>query len=125
VAWAELENRRDLGKKGQDRALTRKEKRKIRRKCPVRNALFALTAVLVVMTVVSSKSPAEECMIGDSALCLADPKCHWDGERRGCYPGPAPFRDACAAHEDKGICATSSVGCQWSEADNKCVSKAQ
>jgi hypothetical protein len=67
---------------------------------------------------------AEECMTGDSAICLADPNCHWDGERRGCYPGPAPFRDACVAHEDKSICNTSSLGCQWSDAANKCETKA-
>ena len=46
-------------------------------------------------------------MIGDAALCLADPNCHWDGSRRGCYPGPAPFKDACAAHEAKAICDVS------------------
>jgi hypothetical protein len=91
----------------------------------MRNALFALITALVVLTAASSRGiAAEDCMIGDAALCLADPKCHWDGERRGCYPGPAPFRDACAAHEDKGLCATSSLGCQWSDVDNKCVSKA-
>jgi hypothetical protein len=88
--------------------------------------MFALIVAFAVLTTTSSQSPAaEECMIGDAALCLAAPNCHWDGEKRGCYPGPAAFRDACAAHEDKGICATSSLGCQWSDADNKCVSKAQ
>jgi hypothetical protein len=68
---------------------------------------------------------AEDCMTGDAALCLADPNCHWDGDRRGCYPGPAPFRDACGAHEDKDICNISSLGCQWSESSNKCESKTQ
>jgi hypothetical protein len=88
--------------------------------------MFALIVAFAVLTTISSESPAaEECMIGDAALCLAAPNCHWDGEKRGCYPGPAPYRDACASHEDKGICATSSLGCQWSDADNKCVSKAQ
>ena len=92
----------------------------------MRNVLFALIAACaVVATVPSTRTAAEECMIGDAALCLADPKCHWNGEKRGCYPGPAPFRDACAAHEVKSICDTSSLGCQWSDADNKCVSKAQ
>ena len=92
----------------------------------MRNVLFALIAAWVVVAAAWSIGvAAEECMIGDAALCLADPKCHWNGEKRGCYPGPAPFRDACAAHEDKGICATSSLGCRWSNADNKCVSKTQ
>ena len=35
-------------------------------------------------------------MIGDAALCLANPNCHWEADKRGCYPGPAAFRDACA-----------------------------
>jgi hypothetical protein len=86
----------------------------------MRNVLFALIAACVVLI---AASLAEECAIGDAALCLADPNCHWDGERRGCYPGPAPFRDACAAHGDKAICDTSSLGCKWSEAASKCESK--
>lgn len=92
----------------------------------------SLTAVLLatffftIADVLQSKAADQECMIGDAALCLAaSPKCHWDAERRGCYPGPAAFRDACAAHKDKEICASSSLGCQWSDANNKCESKAQ
>jgi hypothetical protein len=64
-------------------------------------------------------------MIGDAALCLAHPKCHWDGQRRGCYPGPATLSDACAAHEDMAICDISSLGCQWSDAAQKCESKTE
>ena len=90
----------------------------------MRIVLFAMIAACVVLAAASFKSEAaEQCMIGDAALCLADPNCHWDGERRGCYPGPAPFRDACASHGDKAICDTSSLGCQWSDATNKCESK--
>ncbi len=91
----------------------------------MRSAIVALLAVVAILALPFESQAAEECMIGDAALCLADPKCHWDGERRGCYPGHAPFRDACAAHEDKAICATSSLGCQWSETANKCESKTQ
>jgi hypothetical protein len=92
----------------------------------MRNVLFALIAAWIGLTAASSWGlAADECMIGDAALCLAAPKCHWDGQKRGCYPGSAPIRDACAAHGDKGLCATSSLGCQWSDTDNKCVSKTQ
>ena len=114
-----------MGNKAEPRGQTRQEGLGPE-EVPMRNVLFALIAAWVVVAAASTISvAAEECMIGDAALCLADPKCHWNGEKRGCYPGPAPFRDACAAHEDKGICATSSLGCQWSDADNKCVSKTQ
>jgi hypothetical protein len=93
----------------------------------MRNAIFAMFTACLALTAATPRSPAaEECMIGDAALCLlAAPKCHWDSDRRGCYPGPGAFRDACAAHEDKGVCVTSSLGCQWSDAGNKCESKTQ
>ena len=92
----------------------------------MRNALFVLIAAGVLSLAAATKSPAaEECMIGDAALCLANPNCHWEADKRGCYPGPAAFRDACAAHGAKDICNTSSLGCQWSDADNKCESKTQ
>lgn len=90
----------------------------------MRSLLVALIAAPLALAAGSFESEAAEpCMIGDSAVCLADPNCHWDGERRGCYPGPAPFKDACAAHEVQSICDTSSLGCQWSEADKKCEAK--
>lgn len=67
----------------------------------------------------------DECMIGDSALCLANPNCHWDGERRGCFPGPAEYQDACAAHGDQGICdSDTTLGCKWSAEKSVCESKA-
>ena len=92
----------------------------------MRSAMFALIAVCVALTVNSVPSlVAEDCMIGDAALCLAHPKCHWDGQRRGCYPGPATLSDACAAHEDMAICDISSLGCQWSDAAQKCESKTE
>jgi hypothetical protein len=82
-------------------------------------ALFLSLAASVVET-----SAAEECMIGDSALCLANPNCHWDGERRGCFPGPAEFQDACAAHGDQAICdGDTTLGCQWSAEAKACGTK--
>jgi hypothetical protein len=90
----------------------------------MRNVTFALIAACIALTAASlPSSAAEECMIGDAALCLADSNCHWDADKRGCFPGPAAYRDRCAAHQDKTICATSSLGCQWSESADKCESK--
>jgi hypothetical protein len=90
----------------------------------MRSLIVALIVAPIAMAACSFKSEAAEpCMIGDAALCLADPNCHWDGSRRGCYPGPAPFKDACAAHEAKAICDVSTLGCQWSEASKKCEAK--
>jgi hypothetical protein len=90
----------------------------------MRNMMVALIAVPLALSLSTYASAApENCMIGDSALCLADPNCHWDGEKRGCYPGPLPKQDVCVVHEDKAICDTSSLGCKWSDATNKCESK--
>ena len=84
--------------------------------------LVALVALTLAFGAGSFKAAAEEhCLTGDSAICLADPECHWDGARRGCYPGPAPKQDACAAHGDKSICELDvSLGCKWNADDNKC-----
>jgi hypothetical protein len=92
----------------------------------MRSLIIALIAALVIIAAGSFKGEAaEECMIGDAALCLSDPNCHWDGSRRGCFPGPAPKQDVCVVHEDKAVCGTSSLGCQWSDGTNKCESKAE
>ena len=83
--------------------------------------IFALIIALPVALGASSvaMAAAEDCMIGDSALCLANPNCHWDGETRGCYPGAAQYQDACAVHTDQAICDTdTTLGCKWS-ADTK------
>lgn len=71
----------------------------------------------------SQAASAEECMIGDAALCLAAPNCWWDSDRRGCYPGEAPVKDPCNAHEQEGLCNTSSLNCKWSQTANKCEAK--
>ena len=91
----------------------------------MRNMIVVLIAVLLALSLSTCASAApDECSIRDSALCLANPNCHWDGEKRGCYPGPLEAADVCVVHEDKAICDTSSLGCKWSEATNKCESKA-
>ena len=92
----------------------------------MRNMMVALIAVALALSLGTYASAApENCMIGDSALCLADPNCHWDGAKRGCFPGPLPKQDVCVVHEAKATCDTSSLGCKWSDAANKCGSKAE
>jgi hypothetical protein len=79
---------------------------------------FALAPSLV------EAGAAEKCMIGDAALCLASPDCHWDADKRGCYPGQAEYQDACAAHTDQNLCdLDTSLGCKWSSSANKCETK--
>jgi hypothetical protein len=91
--------------------------------------MHGLVAIVIALTLalaasVVETSAAEECMIGDSALCLANPNCHWDGERRGCYPGPAQHQDACAAHGDQAICdGDTTLGCKWSAEAKACETK--
>lgn len=66
---------------------------------------------------------AEDCMIGDAALCAANPNCHWDFQARGCEKGPPPHQDACAAHGSKETCnGDTTLGCTWDEAAAKCES---
>jgi hypothetical protein len=85
-------------------------------------ALIALAATLSLVTCASAAP--DICSIRDSALCLANPNCHWDGEKGGCYPGPAPYRDPCAVHEGEAICASDdTLDCKWTAARNKCESK--
>jgi hypothetical protein len=88
----------------------------------MRSLIVALIALPFVIAV-TSKSVAVECSIRDSAVCLSNPKCHWDYSKRGCEPGPAPDQDGCVAHEAKETCNTDdSLGCKWSEEANKCQS---
>jgi hypothetical protein len=86
------------------------------------------TFILVLMAISAGtvdRAAADECRISDSALCLANPNCHWDVDKRGCEPGPLQATDACAAHEDKGICESdTTLGCQWSADKKECLSKA-
>jgi hypothetical protein len=91
--------------------------------------MHGLVAIVIALTLalgasVVETSAAEECMIGDSALCLANPNCHWDGEKRGCYPGPAQDQDTCAVHGDQAICdGDTSLGCKWSAEAKTCETK--
>jgi hypothetical protein len=87
--------------------------------------IVALITVLVALSLGTCASAAPEiCRTGDSALCLADPNCHWDGEKRGCFPGPLPKKDVCAVHLDKTVCDTDvSLGCKWSAENDRCESK--
>jgi hypothetical protein len=66
----------------------------------------------------------ENCATGDSAICASDPNCHWDVDKRGCYPGPLQAPDACSAHGDKTICESDvSLGCSWSAENNTCQTR--
>ena len=91
--------------------------------------MHGLVAIVVALPLaiaasVVKTSAAEECMIGDSALCLANPNCHWDGEKRGCYPGAAEYQDACAVHDDQAICdQDTALGCKWSAEAKACETK--
>lgn len=91
----------------------------------MRNIAIALIALAATLGLGTFASLAEEtCSIRDSAMCLANPKCHWDGSKRGCYPGPAPYQDPCAAHEADAICASDdTLGCKWNAETKKCESK--
>jgi hypothetical protein len=87
----------------------------------------ALILGLVALSAGTIKAAAlESCATGDSAICASTPNCHWDVDKRGCYPGPLQAPDACLAHGDKAICDSDvSLGCQWSADNKKCVSKAK
>jgi hypothetical protein len=87
----------------------------------MRVAQFVLAAMLSLAS--EALAAADECSIRDSALCLANKNCHWDGSQTGCYPGPAPYVDPCASHEGEEICnSDNTLGCAWTAA-KKCESK--
>ena len=82
--------------------------------------IVTLIAALVAM---GAGAATENCMIRDFAVCAANPNCHWDYERRGCYPGPLARQNPCAVHEDSKVCETDvSLGCNWNTETNKCKS---
>jgi hypothetical protein len=87
--------------------------------------MIVTLSITLAATAISAgtASAAENCMIGDAALCAANPNCHWDFQRRGCEQGPPPHEDACAAHEAKDICdGDSTIGCKWNANQGKCES---
>jgi hypothetical protein len=86
----------------------------------MRLMIVALVAALVAM---GAGAATENCVIRDSAVCAANPNCHWDYERRGCYPGPLARGNPCSVHEDSKVCETDvSLGCNWNAETNKCES---
>jgi hypothetical protein len=90
----------------------------------MRRMIVVLIAALVAMGAGTFKiAAAEKCMIADSALCAANPNCHWDYERRGCYPGPLARENPCSVHENSKVCETDvAIGCKWNAQSNKCES---
>lgn len=87
-------------------------------------ALFALAATLSVST--EPRAAPDECSIRDSAMCLANKNCHWDGTKPGCYPGPAPYVDPCSSHDSEAICASDdTLGCKWTAEAKQCESKSK
>ena len=90
----------------------------------MRRTIVTVSIALVAMAIgASAAKAAENCMIGDSALCAADPNCHWDFQRRGCEQGPPQHEDACAAHGGKDICnADTTIGCKWNADKEECQS---
>ena len=89
-----------------------------------------IVAVVAVFIPLPGGAPvpavADDCRISDAALCLANPNCHWDVDKRGCEPGPLKTEDACAAHSDKGVCdSDATLGCTWSAEKNECATKAK
>jgi hypothetical protein len=87
--------------------------------------ILAIAVVLLATFPFSAATAApDECSIRDSAMCLANKNCHWDGSKPGCYPGPAPYHDPCWAHEGEEICnSDNTLGCQWAAETKKCESK--
>lgn len=91
----------------------------------MRNMIVALCLMPLATGLSMGPSEAsEKCHIGDAALCLSTPGCHWDYDARGCVEGEARKQDACAVHEDPNICnSNKTFNCVWSDTDKKCASK--
>ena len=86
--------------------------------------LILAAAALAATSGTGLSAEGQKCSIRDSAMCLAEPGCHYDVNRRGCYEGALQAEDACASHEDQGICDTDvSLGCKWDAEKKKCVSQ--
>lgn len=88
--------------------------------------LVFATATLAMTFGAAKAADSTKCHIGDSALCLAEPGCFWDVNKRGCYEGELPAQDACAAHETESVCVTDiSLGCKWDAEKKTCASQAR
>ncbi len=95
----------------------------------MRSTMFAFLLAFLAMTFGGTPADAEEvrCQaIRDSAMCVSEPTCWYDAaNNKGCLPGPRPDEDACGVHGGESTCNTSSLGCAWNAADEKCVTKAE
>jgi len=90
----------------------------------MRGLIVALIAFSVALGASIAANADDECKIGDAALCLANPHCHWAADKRGCYPGAPQYDDACAVHIDQAICDSDTArGCKWSADAKKCETK--
>jgi hypothetical protein len=49
----------------------------------MRNAVSALVLAAAVSLGTQARAAPDECSIRDSALCLANKNCHWDGTKPG------------------------------------------
>ena len=90
----------------------------------MRRLSITLIAALAVLAAGTSRPPAVEgCRTGDSAICISDPNCHWNAERRGCYEGAPELQDPCAAHSAQGPCdSNTTFGCKWNAESKQCKS---
>lgn len=86
-------------------------------------------AALVVAAVVglgprtSAMAATGNCTMRDSALCIANPNCHWDYQGRGCSQGAPAHQDPCVVHEDSKVCDTDvTLGCRWNSEKKQCES---
>lgn len=93
----------------------------------MRSVFAALSLALLALSLGGTAADAEEvrCQaIRDSAMCVSEPSCWYDAVgNQGCLPGPRPDEDRCAVHGSESICNTSSFGCAWNAAAEKCASK--
>jgi hypothetical protein len=91
----------------------------------MRGIIAALIALPIALGAsVAANADDDECKIRDSALCLANPHCHWATDKRGCYPGAPQYDDACAVHTDQAVCDTdTALSCKWSADAKKCEAK--
>ena len=90
----------------------------------MRRPSVTLIAALVALGAgIHSASAVEGCRTGDSAICISDPNCHWNAERRGCYEGAPEPQDPCAAHSTQGPCdGNTTFGCKWNAESKQCKS---
>jgi len=93
----------------------------------MRSAFVAISLAILALTLGGTPADAKEvrCQaIRDSAMCVTEPTCWYDAvNNKGCLPGPRPDEDACGVHGGESTCNTSSLGCAWNAADNKCAAK--